>query len=301
MHILVLGAAGQVGRALLDARPSHLTATGWDRDEADLEDGESLIKKLDSAMPGCVINAAAYTAVDRAESDEPRARAINAVAVGRIAEWCRANGALLAHYSTDYVFDGSGSAPWREGDPTGPLSAYGRGKLEGERLALASGASCLIVRTSWVFAAEGSNFVRAMLRLGREREELAIVDDQWGAPTLALDLAQGTWRAVQKFLSASESERRELSGLYHLCGSGPATTWKGFAQAIFARAERRKWPLKLQAVRSVSTKEYGAAAPRPLNSRLECKKFAQTFDFTMPSWENALERTLEEIDARHLF
>jgi dTDP-4-dehydrorhamnose reductase len=285
-------------------KPRSVDATGWSRPGADLEAVDVVVAQLESlapdSRPDVVINAAAYTAVDKAETDEARASAVNGTAVGRLARWCRENDALFVHYSTDYVFDGSGERPWLETDAPAPLGAYGRSKLIGEREAIGSGAAVFLFRTSWVFASEGQNFLRTMIRLGGERETLSVVDDQWGAPTRADDLADATWTAVAKFARASPAERARLVGVYHICGSGPATTWRGFAEAIFSGVRALGLPLKLRSLRPVSTAEYAAPAPRPLNSRLSCDKFAQTFDFKMPSWDNALKQTLEAMHERHV-
>lgn len=293
MHQAVLiGSSGQLGRALRSQCPSHVRLDAWSRAEADLANVPALLARLDSLKPALVLNAAAYTAVDRAETDPESARAINALAPGALAQWCVEHDATFVHYSTDYVFDGSGDQPRVETDPTGPLNVYGRTKLEGERLTLESGARALVFRTSWVYAAEGANFLRTMLRLGAEREALSIVDDQFGAPTLADDLAAATWHALGCALNPDGSSARpEVSGLYHVCGGG-VTTWKRFAEAIFEGARERGTDLRVKTVRAVTTAEYGAPAARPLNSRLSCARFRQTFDFTMPSWENALQRTL---------
>lgn len=289
---VLIGSNGQLGRALRSQAPARVRLEAWSRAEADLANLGPLLARLDSLKPSLVLNAAAYTAVDRAESDVEAARAANALAPGAIARWCAENNAVFVHYSTDYVFDGSGDRPRVETDPTGPLNVYGRTKLEGERLVFEAGGRAFVFRTSWVYAAEGANFLRTMLRLGAEREALSIVDDQFGAPTLADDLGAATWHALGRALNPDGSSAMPgVSGLYHVCGAGE-TTWKRFAEAIFEGARERGADMRVKSVRAVTTADYGAPAARPLNSRLSCAKFRQTFDFTMPSWENALQRTL---------
>ena len=295
MKVVILGAGGQVGRPLLATAPGGLRVVAWSRRDADLERMPATLARLDAEAPDVVINAAAYTAVDRAEAEPDRARAINSSAPADLANWCRRAGSLLVHYSTDYVFDGTGDRDWAENDVAHPLSVYGATKHEGENAILASGADALILRTSWVFAPLGTNFVRTMLRLAREREELSVVDDQWGRPTLADDLAQATWRALETLGSGSEGVKK--LGVYHVSGGGDATTWKRFAETIFSEARDLRVPLKIQRVHSTSTAEFNAPAPRPLNSRLNCEKFSRAFGFEFPPWKQSLRRALKAIVA----
>ncbi|HEY9127445.1 MAG TPA: dTDP-4-dehydrorhamnose reductase [Acidobacteriaceae bacterium] len=294
--ILLLGAGGQLGLQL--AGQLHGNVTALTRAQLDLSDIDAVRETVRSVAPQIVINAAAYTAVDKAESEPDIAALVNGVAPAAIADELALTGGWLIHYSTDYVFDGSGSTPWRETDPTHPLNAYGRSKCEGEEAIAATGANHIILRTSWVYAAEGRNFLHTMLRLGRERDELKIVADQIGAPTSAEALTAAT-RAVLKRLEpafapdsgSAQTEIGKLSGLYHLACSGE-TSWCGFAEAIFAAfADRQKPPRLIP----IPTEAYPTPAKRPHNSRLNCSKFAAAFDYAMPTWQAALETVVSEL------
>ncbi len=241
-----------------------------------------------------IVNAAAYTAVDRAESEPERARAINGIAPGVLAREAARNNAALIHVSTDYVFDGTGDRPWTEADRPAPQSVYGRTKLAGEEAIAAAGAAHAILRTSWLYG-RGPNFVRTMLRLGAEREILSVVDDQIGAPTWARPLAQ----AIDGILSAVAGDPIEglarRGGLFHACCGG-AVSWHGFAEEIFRKSTRT---LAVREVRKVTSAEYRAAAPRPMNSRLDCAKLEREFGVRLPEWADALETYLrEEEDGR---
>jgi len=294
--ILLLGAGGQLGLQL--AGQLHGNVTALTRAQLDLSDIDAVRETVRSVAPQIVINAAAYTAVDKAESEPDIAALVNGVAPAAIADELALTGGWLIHYSTDYVFDGSGSTPWRETDPTHPLNAYGRSKCEGEEAIAATGANHIILRTSWVYAAQGRNFLHTMLRLGRERDELKIVADQIGAPTSAEALTAAT-RAVLKRLEpafapdsdSAQAEIAKLSGLYHLACSGE-TSWCGFAEAIFAAfADRQKPPRLIP----IPTEAYPTPAKRPHNSRLNCSKFAAAFDYAMPTWQAALETVVSEL------
>lgn len=281
-RILLLGAGGQLGMQLARNLHGHGDFVALSRAELDLSNIDAARAAVRDAAPAVVINAAAYTAVDKAESEPELAALINGIAPGVIAEELKATNGWLIHYSTDYVFDGSGTTPWREIDPTGPLNAYGKSKLAGEEAIAATGVNHIILRTSWVYAAEGRNFLHTMLRLGREREELKIVADQIGAPTTAEALTQATL-AILARLDGDAAD--QLAGTYHLACAGE-TSWYGFAEAIFAAfADRQKPPRLLP----IPTEAYFTPAQRPRNSRLDCSKFAQVFDYAMPHWQAALE------------
>lgn len=241
--------------------------------------------------PDVIVNAAAYTAVDRAESEPEAARQINALAPGVLAEEAKARGALLVHYSTDYVFDGAGS-DWRfEDAPTGPLSVYGKTKLEGEQRIAASGADALVLRTSWVYAARGGNFAKTMLRLAAEREQLKVVADQIGAPTGADLLADVTAHLVRATL-----RDRALCGIYHAVASGE-TSWHAYARHVLGRARDKGLALKVQPeqVEALPSSAYPTPAPRPLNSRLDNHKLQDRFGLVLPHWQVGVDRLLEEI------
>ena len=279
-RVLLLGAGGQLGMVLAKRLAGMVDLVTLDRSQLDIANENSLRSAVRDFSPEITINAAAYTAVDKAESEPELCRQVNAVAPGVIAaEIAKTNGWLI-HYSTDYVFDGSGTKAWMETDATGPLSVYGQTKLDGELAIAAAGCRHAILRTSWVYAAVGRNFLHTMLRLGREREQLKIVDDQIGAPTSAEAITEATLAVVSQL----EAARDAKSGVYHLTCSGE-TSWCGFARAIFAQfAARQKAPEVLP----IPTEAYPTPAKRPKNSRLNCDKFVAQFGFQMPSWESAL-------------
>lgn len=288
-RILILGAQGQLGielqRAFQDA--GELVALG--REWCDLANPPSIRKAITEINPAIVLNAAAYTAVDRAESEEELATRVNAEAPGILAEEARRTGALLVHYSTDYVFDGSKNGSWVEDDPVNPLNAYGRSKLEGERKIAATGGRYLIFRTSWVYSPHGNNFLRTMLRLGRERDQLRVVSDQIGAPTTALALARATRAVIDAGVQTRDS------GIYHMTCTGQ-TSWCGFAQEIFKRAQApdgKSWPT----VTGIPDREYPTPAKRPKNSVLSNSKLNTRFGVELPKWEDALAETIEAMVA----
>ena len=266
--------------------------TALNRVQLDFADADAIRAAIRNAAPELVINAAAYTAVDKAESEPELARLVNAVAPGVIAEELARTGGWLIHYSTDYVFDGTGTDPWRETDATGPLSVYGQTKLDGELAIAATGCRHVILRTSWVYAAEGRNFLHTMLRLGRERELLRIVDDQIGAPTSAEAITEAT-QAVLRQMAGSEDWAFN-GGVYHLTCAGE-TSWCGFARAIFEEfADRQKAP----EVVPIATEAYPTPARRPRNSRLCCDKFAAEVGFRMPHWREALKGVARELNVK---
>lgn len=291
--IIITGADGQVGRALLaEAHDRGLKTVGLSRADLDLTETESIALKMDRHKPAAIINAAAYTKVDQAEEEEAKATLINGQAPGVMAAYCRKKTIPLVHYSTDYVFNGEGGdRPWVESDEPAPINAYGRSKLKGEDQIQKYGEQYLIFRTSWVYDAIGKNFVRTMLRLGREHQTLKVVDDQWGAPSYAPHIAAATLDALQNAQQALTFP----SGIYHLCGGGE-TNWQQFAKTIFSLAYANKMDgLKVQEVMGIPASEYPTPAQRPQNSRLDCNKAKQVLGVEMPHWEKGLEECLSVI------
>ncbi|XHS80400.1 dTDP-4-dehydrorhamnose reductase [Burkholderiaceae bacterium UC74_6] len=292
MKILLLGPRGQVGWELQRSLSPLGDLVALDRSQgADLADPEAVARLVRQHAPQVIVNAAAYTAVDKAESEQAVCHTINAEAPARLAAVARESGALLVHYSTDYVFDGSGSTPRDEGAATGPLSTYGATKLEGENAIRASGCQHLILRTSWVYAARGGNFAKTMLRLAAEREQLKVIDDQIGAPTGADLIAD-----VSAHLIRTARQQPELGGLYHLVAGGE-TSWHAYAHhAIeFARARGAAVKVAPDQILPIPTSEYPTPARRPLNSRLSTAKLQQAFGLTLPQWQIGVERMLMEI------
>ena len=280
MRLLVFGQSGQVATELARRAPQ---AVFLSRDDADLAQPESCAEAIIAAAPQAVINAAAYTAVDRAENEENLATRINADAPAAMARACAGLGIPMVHVSTDYVFDGSGTAPRKPADPTGPLNAYGRSKLGGENGIRAAGGCYAILRTSWVFSAHGNNFLRTMLRLSETRDALSIVDDQVGGPTPAGAIAGACLTIAARLI-----ENPDLSGTYHFSGA-PDVSWAGFARAIFAAAGREV------AVTGMPTADYPTPAERPLNSRLDCTLTEAAFGLARPDWRAALPAILNEL------
>lgn len=284
MKVVVIGRTGQLAREIARAASE---AVFLGREEIDLARPEQAAQALAPhlAGAGAVINAAAYTAVDRAEGEEALAMAANAESPGTMARVAAAAGVPFVQVSTDYVFDGSGSASWRPNDRTAPLNAYGRTKLAGEEAVRAAGGTHGVLRTSWVFSAHGGNFVKTMLRLGRERERLSVVSDQIGGPTPAADLALAC-------LAMAEGLARDgsLSGIHHFTGA-PDTSWAGFARAILAGAGLAT------EVQDISTADYPTPAQRPLNSRLDCSTMTATFGIPRPDWRAGLADVLRELEA----
>ena len=299
MKILLLGKNGQVGWELQRslAPLGELLSCDFDTPgelKADFSDPAALAALVRRVQPQLVVNAAAHTAVDKAEGEPDLARAINATAPGIVAREAAALGALLVHYSTDYIFDGSGSAPRDEDAPTGPLSVYGRTKLEGEQLIRASGCRHLILRTSWVYAARGGNFARTMLRLAAERDSLNVIDDQIGAPTGAELLADVTAHAALRVLAEPA-----LAGSYH-CVAGGETSWFDYARFVieWARAQGQAIRVAPDAIHPIPTRAFPTPAARPLNSRLATHKLQRAFGLTLPHWQPGVERMLTEILGR---
>lgn len=287
MRILLTGKNGQVGHELQRSLPALGTVIALGRDDLDLASAKAIRAVIREISPDIIVNAAAYTAVDRAEKEAEIAMSINGIAPGLIAEEARRADAFLVHYSTDYVFDGRSSTPYRESDPTNPLNAYGRSKLAGENAVRASGASHVVFRTSWVYAARGQNFIHTILRLARERDELRIVDDQIGAPTWARTIAEITTAILQQ-------PRDQRDGLYHLTAAG-AVTWFGFARAILDEARKLRPESRLPELTPITTGEYPLPALRPANSRLDNSRLLATFGLDIPDWPTSLAQCMREI------
>jgi len=296
VNVLLFGGNGQVGQALLRtlAPLGTLVATtrsgalpdGSPCEVADFDDPASLPGLLDRIGPGVVVNAAAYTAVDRAEGDPDAAWRANAEAPDMIARWCAAAGVPLLHYSTDYVFDGTATRPYREDDPTAPLGVYGASKLAGEQAIRAAGGRHLIFRTAWVYAAHGANFLRTMLRVGAERDVLRVVADQIGTPTPAALIADVSAHILQ--------QRLMLSGTYHLTATG-ATSWHGFAEAIFAEAVARGILPRAPRVEAITTAEYPTAARRPAYSCLDVRRLQSDSGLLLPAWQDGLAGVMDAV------
>ena len=301
MKILLLGRGGQVGWELQRSLGVLGEVVALDFDAVQNPDGlcgdftdlAGLERSVLEVRPDVIVNAAAHTAVDKAESEPELAHTINALAPAALAQAATKIGAWLVHYSTDYVFDGSGSAPWKETDATGPLSVYGQTKLEGEQ-AVASTPKHLILRTSWVYATRGGNFAKTMLRLASERETLTVINDQFGAPTSAELLADVTAHALRQLQT-----RPELAGLYHCIASGE-TTWHGYAKFVLAQAQALGLPLKAghDKVVPTPTSSYPTPAKRPLNSRLDTGKLQAAFGLALPHWQAGVARMLTEISGK---
>lgn len=306
MNILLLGANGQLGRSFLE--PGRLDALGHviaaSRDGqrtdggaaevADLSAPNTLPALLDSLQPSIILNAAAYTAVDRAEQEEALATRVNGEAVAVLAKWAATHHALIVHYSTDYVFDGSATTPYEIHAATGPLGAYGRSKLKGEQALEASGCDFLLFRTAWVYAAHGQNFLRTMLRLGAERDELRVVGDQQGAPTSTDLIVRATLAALAAWQRADITQRHAMRGVHHLVASGH-TSWHGFASAIFVAAQAQGLMDRVPRVTPITTAEFPTPAKRPAWSVLDNTGFQQRFGYALPDWQDGLNEVIETL------
>ena len=293
MKILLFGKSGQVGWELQRSLAPlgelvalNSASTGLC---GDLRNVEGIAETVWKTAPDVIVNAAAHTAVDKAESEPEMAEALNTRAPEILAEAALGCGAILVHYSTDYVFDGSGDRPWAETDATGPLSVYGRTKLAGEQAIGRSGCRHLIFRTSWVYAAKGKNFASTILKLAAEREKLSVIADQTGAPTGADLLADVTAHALRQ-----ARRDRSLSGIFHLCGGGE-TSWHGYAAFVCDFARRAGYPLKVETIEPVPSSAFPTPARRPLNSRMDTAKLRSAFDLNLPRWQDGVERMLREI------
>ena len=296
MKILLLGKNGQVGWELQRALAPLGEVVALDFDSpgpltADFSMPESLAATVRAVAPQIIVNAAAHTAVDKAESEPDLARALNATSPAVLAREAAACGAWLLHYSTDYVFDGSGDVPWLEDSPTGPLNVYGKTKLEGEQAIRASGCRHLILRTSWVYSARGGNFAKTMLRLARERDRLTVIADQFGAPTGADLLADLSAHMLRTAL-----QRPEVAGTYHAVNAGE-TSWHGYACHVIAFARALGQPIKVAAdgIEAVPTSAFPTPARRPGNSRMNTRKLRTTFGLALPSWQSGTDRMLSEV------
>jgi dTDP-4-dehydrorhamnose reductase len=289
-RVLITGVAGQVGGSLTTAaRQAGFTVLAFGHDQFDLTDGPAMRRVLADTSPDAVVNCAAYTAVDQAENEAELAFAVNGRAPGLLAQWCAEQGRPLLHLSTDYVFGGDGTRPYREDDPIRPIGVYGASKAEGERTVRAAGGHHVILRTAWVYAAQGKNFVRTMLRLGAERDSLNVVTDQRGCPTAAPSIARALCLVLERL-----AKRDAVSGTFHYVDGGE-TTWHGFAERIFDGAAKH-WGRR-PTVKPITTDQYPTPARRPAYSVLDAAKFRTTFGLAAPPWEESLDEVLAEIFA----
>ncbi len=303
MRLLITGANGQVGWHMQRSLATLGELTAIDIEQLDLTDVESVGKFIRDFKPDIVVNAAAYTAVDKAESEPDLARALNVAAPQRIAEECAELGSLMVHYSTDYVYGGSKTEPYVETDATSPLSVYGETKLAGDRAIIDSGVAYIILRTTWVYDIRGKNFLRTIIRLAKEREELRIVGDQFGAPTWARSLAEATTIVVARSIERNSETGKWPSGLFH-CTAGGRTSWAGFAKAILEEYDDLlNWPaetgefggeLKAKSVVEITTDQYQTPAKRPRNSVLSNAAIAAEFSIVMPEWRTQLRLAMQD-------
>ncbi|MEM9370466.1 MAG: dTDP-4-dehydrorhamnose reductase [Pseudomonadota bacterium] len=281
----MFGKKGQVATEVLRRAPDSVIVTPLDRTEADLSNPEKCAAHVHKSDADLVLNAAAYTAVDKAEEEIDLAMAVNALAPGAMADAAAEKGIPFLHISTDYVFDGTGQDPWSEDDPTSPLGSYGRSKRVGEERVIASGARHVILRTAWVHAAHGNNFVRTMLRVGASRDRVTVVDDQFGGPTAAGDIADAILA-----IGAAYGRGDGRSGIYHFSGA-PYVSWCGFARAIFEEAGMTT------EVAPIPSSDWPTPAPRPANSRLDCAKIAADYGIPQPDWRTSLKAILKELES----
>lgn len=300
MKILLLGKNGQVGwelqRALqplgeVIALDRHINNQGYCGDVSNFEQINQTIARI---QPNIVINATAYTAVDKAESEQLQNDVINHLAVKNLAEQCQQIDALLVHYSTDYVFDGMGEKPWQEDDSTAPVNSYGQAKRDGEIAIEKTSVKFLNFRTSWVYASRGKNFIKTMLTLAKSKEQLTIINDQVGTPTSASLIADVTAQALRYYLLTNDKERMQLLGHYHLVPTG-ATTWYEYAQFVFDLAKKQGETLTLKGVLPTTTDNYPTPAKRPLNSRLNNQKIQINFQLRLPDWQQGVEQAVAEL------
>jgi dTDP-4-dehydrorhamnose reductase len=296
MRLLVTGTRGQVGWELSRSLLPLGDVVALDRRQCDFSRPELLPGLIRSIKPDVIVNAAAYTAVDKAEREEKLASTINGTAVGVIAEEARKAGILLVHYSTDYVFDGAKQMPYTEDDAPNPINAYGRSKLAGDIAVRQAGGAYVILRTSWVYAGRGHNFLDTILRLASEREELRIVDDQIGAPTWARDIADAT-ALIIRAICQEQTQGQFASGLFNLIASG-ATSWHGFAKAILEDATRLGLLQRVPQLKPIPSEEYPLPAARPKNSRLAGDRISERFGIALPDWKQGLARCIEELGPR---
>lgn len=297
-RILLTGATGQVGGELLKLLAGLSEVVAPARAEMDLADAGSVREAIRKVWPRWIVNPGAYTAVDKAESEPAQAYAVNAEAVRAMGEEARAIGAGVIHFSTDYVFDGTGDVPYRETDATGPVSVYGASKLAGEKALAESGAGHLIFRTSWVYGGAGKNFLLTILKLAREREVLRVVGDQHGAPTWSRDLARMTVQVIRRCEATAQGRElvdvlAEMGGVYHAAGAGE-TTWYGFAAEAVGLQREAEAGVRFAEIEAITTAEYPTPAKRPCNSRMNCSKLAEGFGWEMMDWHESLRKVLSE-------
>lgn len=300
MKILLFGSNGQVGWQLRRSLAVLGEVVALDRASqmlcGDLRDAGGVAAAVERVAPDIVVNAAAYTAVDRAEDEQDLAFAVNAAAPGALASAAAKQGAWLVHYSTDYVYDGCGEQPWRETDATGPLGVYGRSKLAGDEAVARATPNHLILRTSWVFDSWGQNFAKSILKAASARDALTVVADQWGAPTRAALIADVTAHALRVLTTSSQAERMGMAGVYHLASSG-FTNWHAYAQLLLEEAAARGWPLRATAerVKPIASSEYPVRAKRPQNSRLDTARLRETFGLNLPPWQDGVRAVVAEL------
>lgn len=290
VKVLITGAAGQVGCEMVKLAPAGFDVVGYNSSELDITNALQVQQIVAEQTPTLIINAAAYTAVDKAESDAERAYAVNEIGVKNLAEAALALGIPVFHISTDYVFDGTATEPYKETDPVGPTGVYGASKLAGEQVLASSGVKHIILRTSWVFGAEGNNFVKTMLRLGKERDTLGIVADQHGCPTSAASIANVLWQLAQIYTEVAELPW----GIYHFSNS-PATTWHGFACEIFKQAVEAGFLEKAPVVNPIKTRDYPTPAKRPAWSVMECSSLESLLGSGVPGWQQELSAVLKQL------
>jgi dTDP-4-dehydrorhamnose reductase len=286
MKALIFGTSGQLGIELARRAPEGVTVAALGRDRADLTDPAACAAAIEATDADMIINAAAYTAVDQAESDRDTAFLVNAEAPGAMARAAATRGLPFLHVSTDYVFDGSGTRPWAENDPVAPLGVYGESKLAGERAVAAAGGGHVILRTAWVFSAHGKNFLKTMLRVGAGRDGLSVVDDQRGGPTAASDIADALWTITAAFQNG-----KGQSGIFHFAGT-PSVSWADFAEAIFAQASSPKKPQ----IKRIPTSDYPTPAKRPANSTLDCSRIRAVYGIEQPDWRKSLAYVIGELE-----
>ena len=291
MKILLFGRNGQLGSEFQRLLPRLGKTTALDQEDLDLGDIHALQQKLNELKPDLIVNASAYTAVDRAETEVETAMTINAQVPGIMSEWARASGAVLIHYSTDYVFDGKKGTPYTELDIASPLNVYGKSKLAGEENILQAGDACLILRTSWVYSLQGNGFVNKVLEWARRNETLKIVSDQISNPTRARDLAEATFSLISTHRDNLQDVMKERRGVYHLAGTG-YTSRHEWAKHILANDPNRTEQL-VRAIEPVSSEEFPTPAVRPLFSALDCTKFKETFGFSLPGWADSLRAAMQ--------
>lgn len=290
VKVLITGSAGQVGSELVKLAPADFEVVGYNSSELDITNAQQVQQIVAEQAPALIINTAAYTAVDKAESDAERAYAVNETGVKNLAQAALAIGIPVFHISTDYVFDGTAADPYKETDPVGPTGVYGASKLAGEQVLARSGVKHIILRTSWVFGAEGNNFVKTMLRLGKERDTLGVVADQHGCPTSAASIANVLWQLAQKYTAEGELPW----GIYHF-SNAPATTWHGFACEIFKQAVEAGFLERAPVVNPIKTSDYPTLAKRPAWSVMDCSALENLLVSSVPGWQQELSAVLKQL------